>query len=259
MVERLLLEEPSVEASLNVEFYCRSSKNGAAVQVNLANVDTYVGTCMKTCASGKLFSFSIPDPKTINEDPEDRSSEHLIKAILLYFPFNDGSETTPQRSSYSLGAVSTDLEEYYAAPVISGNHRSSSSSGGARVGLSQGNALVGTQHGTVDAPILIDQDSVIDTDEDVFSVLWQNRLVPDTTVQRLPCFPFREEKLQADVSEHWKKRVKGFLFLDWKFEYISNNKLQIQVTPSFAKFLNSKEIRSAISYQPREMRQNLIS
>lgn len=170
----------------------------------------------------------------------------------MYFPFTDGVETTPQRGSFSLGVAPTDYEEYYAAPVLS-----SSSSGAARGGLSQMPTL--TQQGSADAPILIDQDTAVDTEEDLFSILWANRLVPDTTVVRLPCLPYRGEKLSVDVSEHWKNRVKGFLFLDWKFGHISNNKLQIQVYPNFTHYLNSREIRNAISYQPREIKQNIVS
>lgn len=179
----------------------------------------------------------------------------MVRGVLLYFPFTDGVETTPLRSKFSLGAVETDLDDYYGAPVISSTRNGSSSA--ARSSYSQ--APVASQHGTTDAPIIIDLDSTTENGEDVFSILWANRLVPDTTVQRLPFFPYTGEKIAADVSEYWKVRIKGFLFLDWKFEYISNNKLQIQVNPNFSKFLNSKEVRLATSYLPRDIKHNMLS
>ena len=79
-------------------------------------------------------------------------------------------------------------------------------------------------------------------DDGVFSVFWGDRLVPDTVVKRLPFFPafksfFTKEGLPANV-EH---RIKGFLFLDWNFKHISNNKLSIQVDPSFSAWMNSIE------------------
>jgi hypothetical protein len=80
--------------------------------------------------------------------------------------------------------------------------------------------------------------------EDIFNVIWQNRLVPETTVRELHFFPKRKV---VELNEKWKHRLKGFLFLDWNFGHISNNKLQIRVDPNFNDWLNKKETTNRIN------------
>lgn len=89
-------------------------------------------------------------------------------------------------------------------------------------------------------------------DSGVLSVFWQNRLVPNTMLQELPFFPKTTSKFSCDklgLPENWKGRLKGFVFLDWNFNHISNNKLMIQVTPSFNSYLN-KDVKEQIRYCP---------
>ena len=52
------------------------------------------------------------------------------------------------------------------------------------------------------------------------------------------------------ISEHWKHRVKGFLFFSRSFEYISNNKLKLQVYPSLQVHLSDERIWSKFTTRP---------
>jgi hypothetical protein len=59
-------------------------------------------------------------------------------------------------------------------------------------------------------------------------VFWQNRLVPQTINLLLPFYPKVKEVTNSKIV--WGERVVTFLFLDWSFPYISNNKLKINMT-----------------------------
>jgi hypothetical protein len=58
-------------------------------------------------------------------------------------------------------------------------------------------------------------------------VFWQNRLVPQTVNLLLPFYPKVKEVTNSKIV--WEERVVSFLFLDWTFPYISNNKLKINM------------------------------
>ena len=85
-------------------------------------------------------------------------------------------------------------------------------------------------------------------DEHIFSVFWQGRLVPETTVKTLkgvlPDATTLKQCIDKMLPHNWQKRLKGFLFLDDTFKNISNNKLKITVHPSFNDWLgcNQKHI-----------------
>jgi hypothetical protein len=77
---------------------------------------------------------------------------------------------------------------------------------------------------------------------------WQNRLVPWTVLHNLALFDHVEKYIKdqkANVSEFWRRRIVGVLFLDWHFEDISNNKLKFNT--SLTNLLNSKH---KLSYTP---------
>eukprot|EP01038_Epipyxis_sp_PR26KG_P014495 gene14495-19457_t len=89
-------------------------------------------------------------------------------------------------------------------------------------------------------------------DNHLFHVFWQNRLVPETFVEQLPFFPAgAKTKGQCDkkqIAVNWRNRIKGFLFFDWSFKHISNNKLKIQVDPNLNDWINSKEVHDSPFY-----------
>ena len=79
------------------------------------------------------------------------------------------------------------------------------------------------------------------TDDIIFSVLWQGRLVPETKVKTLkgilPDATTLKQCADKKVPFRWQKRLKGFIFLDDTFKSISNNKLKITVGSSFDEWL----------------------
>lgn len=221
--------------------------------------------------------------------------KHSVGVILLYFAFKDGAESKPTRGSTfpdvinSGGTVNEDftvdgIKTTHPSPLLSSSlyslsdatknktHLSTestsstvpnfalsiSSEGNSTQTMSQlqrpkHNSARLTQH-QPDEDEEDQQSKAYVGTEDVFNVFWQHRLVPDTTVQDLKIFPTKGQA-EKDISDRWKYRLKGFLFLDRKFPHITNNKLQIQVD-NFNNFLNSKE---AIDYQLFPQRLNLPS
>jgi hypothetical protein len=82
------------------------------------------------------------------------------------------------------------------------------------------------------------------------SIYWQNRLVPETGIDRLPFFPIARSRLQCDtanIPENWRGRIKGFIFFNNKFTHISNNKLRLQVDPDLETWLEKKFKEKAAS------------
>jgi hypothetical protein len=78
------------------------------------------------------------------------------------------------------------------------------------------------------------------TNQSCFKVFWQNRLVPEALLQRLNFFPKTDTmKMDEFVEKNWRQRIIGFLFLDWHFHYISNNKLKICLEPEM--WINHKK------------------
>lgn len=88
----------------------------------------------------------------------------------------------------------------------------------------------------------------------MFSVYWQNRLVPYSVVNSLPFFKNMPLKIldcnNQNISENWKFRLKGFLFFDWTSHNISNNKLKLTVEPSLDGFLNDDSNAKKITWSP---------
>ncbi len=90
----------------------------------------------------------------------------------------------------------------------------------------------------------------------LFSVYWQGRLVPESKMNELKVLfdglvtvrALRE----AGISPHWRDRVKGFLFFDSKFTFISNNKLRIAVESGLETWINSRDIYDNTMTDPRK-------
>ncbi len=79
-------------------------------------------------------------------------------------------------------------------------------------------------------------------------VYWQDRLVPETILTQIPFVPSSPQMLalmeKDGISKRWKDRLMGFLFFDWEFRHISNNKLKIKVEPDLNTWLNRDAKRS---------------
>ncbi len=85
--------------------------------------------------------------------------------------------------------------------------------------------------------------------ESIVRVYWQNRLVPETEVKDLPFFPNTTSLNKAKVTRNWKSRVVGFLFFDWQFNLIANNKLKLLL--DLNEWLNNKANAKNILFYPK--------
>lgn len=89
----------------------------------------------------------------------------------------------------------------------------------------------------------------------MIQVYWQNRLVPESILSHLPFFPSTHSNSAVSkkdsVAKDWKNRIGGFLFFDWSFRHISNNKLKILVEPNLNTWLNSTEVKSKTITTPK--------
>ena len=100
------------------------------------------------------------------------------------------------------------------------------------------------------------EDDVPGEEESMFRVYWQNRLVPETQLSQMPFFPAAKTVLQCDrykIPLDWKDRIRGFIFFDSSFVDISNNKLKIKADPDFDTWINDKEIKKKITYNPKNI------
>eukprot|EP01039_Chlorochromonas_danica_P002706 gene2706-2956_t len=89
-----------------------------------------------------------------------------------------------------------------------------------------------------------------------YFVYWQRRLVPQSTWSTLPFFDkLNDPKTNLSnlgVALNWPKRIQGFLFFDWTFNHISNNKLRLLVSPDFNTWVNSKEVKDKMLVKPKD-------
>lgn len=179
-----------------------------------------------------------------------------MEGLIFYFPFKRGKETRPslpthyESASMRFKANSKRSSLSYPKPKVS-----------AGKGLSQSQSR---------KPVVIDvtddnegesSDDMEDYNEDEqdeeerhekkkreaqsknISIYWQNRLVPETGLDRMPFFPIARNRFQCSmegISENWRGRVKGFIFFNNKFTHISNNKLRLQVDPDLETWLEKK-------------------
>jgi hypothetical protein len=147
-----------------------------------------------------------------------------VECILLYFPFQDGHETMP--SAENTRAI---------------EQSSSGSSSSAVIDLT---------------------DPVVVVDVPTINIFWQDRLVPESTLQNLNlAFPnaYTVGKCeQQKLPRNWKGRVRGYLFFDWTFRHISNNKLKLQVDPNLETWINSKAVIDKCTTRPKNSKAELL-
>lgn len=224
-------DEPDVNAQLKFwSFNYKVSSDFVKYSSDLGSDPrgNYFQRCIEQARSGLAFNLTIPDPEEHidNQLTEVGKKEHEVSVILLYFPFESGAESKPPfhiRNSVEDSNHTADNEHHGSQQ----NRSSSSSSQMASRTLSSSSSSSSS------VPIIIDDEP----QDDIFNVFWLNRLVPETTLKELPFFPGSSAK---DISEKWKHRLKGFIFLNRTFEKISNNKLRI--TLDFDEWLNDKKV-----------------
>jgi hypothetical protein len=194
-------------------------------------------------------------------------SKHKVEGLIFYFPFLRGKETRPSLPTHYESA---------SMRIKANNKRGSSSYPKQRVSAGKGLSQKGHSQSQSRKAIVIDaDDDEGDSSDDMedyngdaldeeerhekkkreaqsknICIYWQNRLVPETGIDRLPFFPIARSRFQCcmeGIPENWRGRIKGFLFFNNKFTHISNNKLRLQVDPDLETWLEKKFKEKAAS------------
>ena len=144
-----------------------------------------------------------------------------VRCMLVYYPYRDMAESNP---FYFDPFLDSDRDE--DSDVFRRNHQ--------------------TPHST----------------DGLFSVYWQGRLVPESKMNELKVLfdglITARVLREAGISPHWKDRVKGFIFFDSKFTFISNNKLRIAVESGLETWINSRGIYEKTITDPRESKLGVL-
>lgn len=83
-------------------------------------------------------------------------------------------------------------------------------------------------------------------------------MVPQSGLNKLPFFPKERTRIECckgdePIAENYRGRIKIYLFFDHSWEYISNNKLKLQVDPNLEDWLNDKTKTKGMSYSPKTL------
>ena len=215
-------------------------------------------------------------------------SKHKVEGIIFYYPFKRGKETRPTPSSHyetaamysrrsqkkGLHTKSTGgkaCSQKHSTQSTQGNSHSSSSSATS----SANNNGSGNDDSDVSSDEM-DENSASDEEQDAeekwakkkrdaqskgINIYWQNRFVPESSLERLPFFPAARTRLQCStekIPENWMGRIKGFLFFDNKFTHISNNKLRLQADPNLETWLITKAKAKSVTYDIPKMEETFL-
>lgn len=111
------------------------------------------------------------------------------------------------------------------------------------------------QEGQETRPLLLDIEDNADSTT-IFRVFWQDRALPEAKVSNLPFFPgIRDLSRLVDngVASKWRSRLVVFLFLDWDFQNISNNKLKITQADFETQLMT---LKNSIMYHPSTLKKD---
>lgn len=173
--------------------------------------------------------------------------------MILYFPSEGGLETKP-------------TGEIFQHPVLDrGGLGSQSASRGKRKfrsRLKSQSIEESSDEEDEDDELFQDiEDLTADTDENdsipPFRVYWQNRLVPQTTLDKLSFFPEAKTMEQCDrigIPRKWSSRIKCFLFFDANFHNISNNKLRLTVDPNLQSWIMERSVVKDTTIVPKNVK-----
>jgi hypothetical protein len=198
--------------------------------------------------------------------------------MILYFPFVGGKETRPISSARnrkpSRRSISSSSSNQFSStqgnrsstqstqPTAEGSRRSNGTANTANSSSSPGPAHLNDIINLANDSSDIESDiEGLDEDErrdkinvvNPVSIFWSNRLVPESFLKKLPFFPTAHTKALCDAAglpENWRGRIKGYLFFDYEFRHISNNKLKLQVDPNIEDWLNDKKLLKSLAFVP---------
>lgn len=186
----------------------------------------------------------------------ESTNAKVVEGLILYFPFRNGKESKPTHSIVPhVGKAARGKGSSSGSLLLNEEFEDDSDSDeAARTSRSCDRSKV---YDRIDNAFDLDMDSwegyetyQSRQDRSVFSVYWQNRLVPNSVCDRIPIFNqiassalgLEEQK----IASKWQGRIKGFLFFDWSFHNISNNKLKLTLDPSLEGWLNACKDREIL-------------
>ena len=185
--------------------------------------------------------------KGLNKEKLSKSKSKKFKEGNNDFDFDDSDMDIAKEESTSLGKMSP-----------AGSSSSNISPASSRLSGSFGDD--GGLDLTDDLPDI--NDARREENEDKFhedpapecEIFWVNRCVPESSVKSFPFWPkglnSRAECEKVGIAFHWRKRIKGYMFFDHKWNHISNNKLKVQVDPNLDHYLNERLAAQDIAYKP---------
>jgi hypothetical protein len=166
-----------------------------------------------------------------------------VQGLILYFPSEAGRETKPTGQ----------IIQHPVLALGSGSARNESRK------LNASSKTVSIEDSSDEEDIFCSiQDMTADGDEDdnmpLCRIFWQNRLVPETTLDKLSFFPDLKNVAQIDklgIPNLWNHRIKCFLFFDANFHCISNNKLKLTVDPDLQTWITAPTVVKESRYTPK--------
>lgn len=182
--------------------------------ISLKTCEDFVDACVLRASAAFRFTLEFPDPYAVLEANIESRSQYVREL--------DAHTETCKMEGILFYFPNVDGEE--TRPLLS-NY----------MGSMQSDSLDSSDPRNIDS---------------TFSIYWQRRLVPETVLSKLPFFPDCVTRGQCNANElpeKWKYRLKGFIFFDWEFRHISNNKLKIQIS-GFEDFINDSKRRKNIIY-----------
>jgi hypothetical protein len=196
------------------EFKSKSTSSVPPMILKINDYMNYIALCISKAKDIFLFQLNIPDDRT--------GSIFAVPGFILYYPFIDGEDTLPVYSPDTMAMLKDHkIETAESAPTKATGDDDE-----------EGDEDEEDDHNPnlkLD-PMKEREDQLVNPKP--FLIFWQNRFVPEANVPRLHFYPDSETiKMNVDVKKQWKRKVVGFLFLDWNFRSISNNKLKITLKP----------------------------
>ena len=192
------------------------------------------------------FNMSFPEPDqnmvgevNINNADVKRTT---VQGMIFYYPFEGDKESRPMVSTKKIDSAHPDEGQLIYK------------------GASQ---LSRSQEDVVVDEIEDEEINSYDPDRSSFreqatcDIYWVNRYVPQSFLRKLPLFPKGLTSLAeceaAGLPLKWRNRLKGFIFFNHSWEYISNNKLKIQVDPDIDTYINNRcEDKGGITFNPMQ-------
>jgi hypothetical protein len=198
------------------------------------------------------------DKELAGEFTAASGKQHEVQGMVFYYPFRDGKETRPMRRTGPRQRVNRNGHIDDGTGNGSGSGFSSSpvrpqSQSQPR---EQGKARIRRGSGRPSATACAEADEEDEEEEEgggeeqgdeveeggdeeqgrflslhSVDMFWTNRLVPQTTAEKLPFYPenckSRAKCELEGIAENWRGRIKVYLFYSSSFPHIANNKLRL--------------------------------